>query len=289
MLAAGGDDLFGYGDPLGLPALRHELRAYLARARGIDADPDRIAIVPGVSAGLAELARLLHDNGLNTLAVEEPGFPFQHDVLRRNGLQVTPVPVDAEGIDVAVLARGTARAVLVTPAHQYPSGVVMSATRRTQLATWATHSNSWIIEDDYDSEFRYDRQPLGALAGLVPDRVIYAGTTSKTLGGGLRLAWLVLPAELIGPFIERRGRDCAVAQFLQATLATFIADGQLDRHVRTMRTRYRRRRDELLDTLQTLPAELEISGVAAGLHLTATFPATLTERDVLRAAAEHNL
>lgn len=217
-------------------------------------------------------------------------MPFHHAILRREGLELAPVPVDYEGIDTDRLAATAATAVLVTPAHQYPLGVVMSPERRANLAAWARRRNAWIIEDDYDAEFRYDRRPVGALQGIVADRVVYLGTSSKTLGAGLRVAWLVLPRELHDTMTEQRGRDSDVSQLTQATLARFIARGDLDRHIRRMRSRYRTRRDALITALHTAVDQPDIRGVSAGLHLTIALASRTHEETVIREAlAQHRL
>ena len=244
----------------------------------------------GVASGIAQIARLLHRAGARAVAVEEPGFPFHQAILEREGLQLVPVPVDAEGIDVEALAATRATAVLVTPAHQYPLGAVMSPERRTGLAQWARQNQAWIIEDDYDGEYRYDRQPLGALQGIAPDRVIYLGTTSKTLGAGLRVGWVVVPSEMLEPLADQRGRDNEVNQLTQATLARFIDQGDLDRHIRRVRSHYRTRRDQLLDAIGSVIDQPDIRGVSAGLHLTMALPQGLDETSVVqRALDEHHL
>ncbi|MEZ5411200.1 MAG: PLP-dependent aminotransferase family protein [Acidimicrobiales bacterium] len=290
VLATSPADLFAYGDPSGLPALRTELARYLRRTRNLAASADAITVVPGAASGLGQLARLLLARGASTIAVEDPGFPFHHAILRREGLRLEPVPVDGEGIDTDRLAATDAAAVLVTPAHQYPLGVVMSAERRASLASWARRCNAWIIEDDYDAEFRYDRHPIGALQGIAADRVAYLGTSSKTLGAGLRVAWLVLPPGLREALAEQRGRDSDVSQLGQATLAHFIARGDLDRHIRRMRTRYRTRRDSLLTAIRSALDPMDVQGVSAGLHLTVTLTSKAHEEGVIGdALAKHNL
>ncbi len=198
VLATAPNDLLGYGDPSGLGELRAAIASYLNRTRNAVVTADSTIVVPGAGSGLGQLARLLHRHGATTIAVEEPGFPFHHAILQREGLRLVPVPVNDEGIDIDVLAATASTAVVVTPAHQYPLGTVMSPERRTSLVSWARERDAWIIEDDYDGEFRYDRHPVGALQGLAPDRVVYLGTTSKTLGAGLRVGWLVLPPGLRG-------------------------------------------------------------------------------------------
>ncbi len=290
VLATAPAELFAYGDPSGLAELRAELAAYLRRTRNLAAGAEAIIVVPGAASGLAQLARLLVARGITVVAVEEPGFPFHHAILRREGLQLVPVPVDAEGIDTDRLAATGASAVLVTPAHQYPLGVVMSPERRGRLVEWARRRAAWIVEDDYDAEFRYDRRPVGALQGLAPDRVVHLGTSSKTLGAGLRLAWLALPPELHQAMAAQRGRDSDVSQLTQATLARFIARGDLDRHIRRMRARYRARRNRLIDALHAALDHPAIQGISAGLHLTVTLPSEAHEGAVADAAlSEHHL
>ena len=286
VLAAAPDDLFGYGDPAGLGELRTEVARYLNRTRNTATTANSIVIVAGVASGLAQVARLLHREGATAVAVEEPGFPFHQAILRREGLHLVPVPVDAGGIDVKALAATRVTAVLVTPAHQYPLGSVMSPERRTGLANWARENRAWIIEDDYDGEYRYDRQPLGALQGIAPDRVVYLGTTSKTLGAGLRLGWVVVPPELRGPLAKQRGRDNEVNQLTQATLARFIDKGDLDRHVRRVRSLYRTRRDQLLDSIRDVIDQPDIRGVSAGLHLTMVLPQGVDEASVVQQALD---
>jgi GntR family transcriptional regulator/MocR family aminotransferase len=251
---------------------------------------DSTTIVPGAGSGLGQLARLLLQQGSTSIAVEEPGFPFHQAILRREGLRLIPVPVNDEGIDVDALAATGSSAVIVTPAHQYPLGTVMSSERRTRLVNWARERDAWILEDDYDGEFRYDRRPVGALQGIAPDRVVYLGTTSKTLGAGLRIGWLVLPPALRGLMAERRGRDGDVSQLDQLILARFIARGDLDRHVRLLRAIYRTRRDHLLETLQMTIDQPDIRGVSAGLHLSIALPVDMDEsRIVQRGLDDHGL
>ena len=290
VLATAPNDLLGYGDPSGLGELRAAIASYLNRTRNAVATADSTTVVPGAGSGLGQLARLLHRQGATTIAVEEPGFPFHHAILQREGLRLIPVPVNDEGIDIDALAATASTAVVVTPAHQYPLGTVMSPERRTSLVNWARERDAWIIEDDYDGEFRYDRHPVGALQGIAPDRVVYLGTTSKTLGAGLRVGWLVLPPALRAPMAEQRGRDSDVSQLTQATLAEFITCGDLDRHVRRVRAVYRTRRDHLLAALHLAIDPPDIRGVSAGLHLTLALPAHIDELSVVQQALhDHRL
>ena len=290
VLATAPNDLLGYGNPSGLSELRAAIASYLNRTRTTVAAADSTIVVPGAGSGLGQLARMLHRRGATEIAVEEPGFPFHHAILQREGLRLRPVPVDDEGIDIDALAATATTAVVVTPAHQYPLGTVMSPERRTSLVAWARDRDGWIIEDDYDGEFRYDRHPVGSLQGFAPDRVVYLGTTSKTLGAGLRVGWLVLPPALRAPIIEQRGRDSDVSHLTQATLAQFMARGDLDRHVRRVRAFYRARRDHLLAALHSAIDAPDVRGVSAGLHLTLALPAGIDELSIVQAALhDHRL
>jgi GntR family transcriptional regulator / MocR family aminotransferase len=265
------DDLLAYGDPLGLPVLRQALVTYLARSRAVAATPEQVVVGRGFTSELGLLARTLVRGGVGTLAVEEAGLPFHHRVARDHGLRIAPVPVDAEGLVVDHLDAVGAGAVLVTPAHQYPLGMTLSPSRRSALLRWARAREAWIVEDDYDGEFRFDRQPVGALQGLDPERVVYAGTTSKSLAAGLRLSWLVLPRPLVDPLLEAHGWPGSVSALEQAALADLIGTGRLDRHVRRVRARYRERRDALVAALAVAAPWLSPTGVAAGLHVSALF------------------
>jgi GntR family transcriptional regulator/MocR family aminotransferase len=207
--------------------------------------------------------------------------------VRDHGLRIAPLAVDAQGAHIATADSRRAGAALVTPAHQYPTGVTMSPQRRMQLVAWAQQNDRFVIEDDYDGEFRYDRQPVGALQGLDRDRVIYAGTTSKTLAPGIRIGWLVLPPQLVEPVIESTRHGGATPPALQQlALAHLLATGQLDRHLRRLRISYRSRRDRLIAALAHAAPALEPTGIAAGLHLLLYLTATETSEVQVRAVAE---
>jgi GntR family transcriptional regulator/MocR family aminotransferase len=239
--------------------LRAALAAYLGRARGVLADPERIVICSGFTQGFALLCRAL---GPATIAMEDPCLHHLRAIARAAGGRVAPLAVDERGARPDPPAGAVA--ALVTPAHQFPLGATLAPARRAALVDWARRTGGVIVEDDYDGEFRYDRQPVGALQGLDPQHVVYAGTASKTLAPGLRLGWLVLPERLVEPVLASRplaGGDTPVLD--QLALAGLIAGGAFDRHVRRMRQRYRRRRDALLAVL----AGRRVRGVAAGLHL----------------------
>ncbi len=270
VLSEADDGLFDYSDPAGHPRLRETLVGHLSRSRAVDVGPDDIRLYGGFFAAIGFVAEVLRSAGRTRLAVEDPALFVVRDLLIGFGLDVVAVPVDDHGIDVDRLADVGADAVLVTPAHQFPLGVTMSADRRTALVAWARGGDRWIIEDDYDGEFRYDRQPVGSLQGLAPDRVIYAGTASKTLAPSLRMAWLLVPPDLRSRFARVTGMRAGVSAIDQLALADFIDRGQFDRHLRRVRTLQQKRHRAVTEALA---AEVDWlrprSAVAAGLHLTA--------------------
>ncbi|MDK0521656.1 PLP-dependent aminotransferase family protein [Streptomyces sp. ML-6] len=289
-LTAAPHDAFGYGDPRGRVELRTVLAGYLARARGVHADPERIMICAGFVHALKLMGPVLRKRRVREVAVESYGLDFHYDLLRDAGLRLPCLPVDGFGARTDELAglRGVG-AVLMTPAHQFPTGVPLHPDRRAAAVDWARATGGLILEDDYDGEFRYDRQPVGALQGLDPDRVVHLGTTSKSLAPGLRLGWMVLPEDLVGEVSEAKGvSDWSSSALDQLTLAEFIASGAYDRHVRSMRLRYRRRRDQLVEALAQRAPEVRISGIAAGLHAVLELPEG-SEPSVLRAAAWQGL
>lgn len=264
------DHAFGYPDPRGHTELRRSLAAYLGRARAVVAEPESVRIYGGAVSALSFLAEALRRDGVTAVGIEDPSLFLTRDALRLGGLRTVPVPVDAQGLDVGALSDLDVGAVLVTPAHQFPLGSTMSAERRADLVRWATEGRRWIIEDDYDGEFRYDRQPVGSLQGLDPDRVLYVGTTSKSVGPGLRLAWVVVPAALeqvIGRVTHMRAGVSGVDQM---ALADFIDQGSLDRHLRKMRALYQSRGAMVADRLVSEVPWMTVPTVRAGLHLTVT-------------------
>ncbi|MGH3379649.1 MAG: PLP-dependent aminotransferase family protein [Actinoallomurus sp.] len=262
---------FGYGDPAGSAELREAIASYLGRSRGVVTTPDRVFVCAGYTHALRLICQALRVLGASSIAFEDPAEPAYCALAAELGLAVTRPPVDGDGLVVADLSDEAA--VAVTPAHQYPLGVTLSPDRRTRLLAWAERTGAFVIEDDYDGEFRYDRQPVGALQGLAPDRVVYAGTTSKTVAPGLRIAWIAVPADLVAPLRESTRWDEAYVNVIdQLVLARLIRTGELDRHLRRCRTRYRRRRDRLGDAIATrLPAG-RLSGIAAGLHAVLELP-----------------
>jgi GntR family transcriptional regulator / MocR family aminotransferase len=280
------DDL-SYADPRGLPGLRQALADYLARVRGVSADPDRVVVCNGFGHGFSLVARVLRDLGHDVMAVEDPGYDGPREVLASIGARHRAIAVDDEGLVVDQLRRSTARAVIVTPAHQNPTGAVLSSARRTEIVAWARRVDGYVIEDDYDAEYRYDRHPAGAIQGLDPDRVIYCGTTSKSLAPGLRLGWLVLPPDLVDAVVAaRRATDLATSAVLQATFAAFLTRGDLDRHLRRSRRVYRQRRDALIGALAHWVPDVIPRGASAGMTVLVTLPDDLDEMDVVTRALD---
>lgn len=286
-LGSAAPSAFGFGpDKRGRPELRAALADYLGRARGVAASPERIIVTAGYVQALTLLARVL---GPGRIAMEDPGMPYHRELVAHAGNEVVPLPVDALGADPATLGPGLAAAVL-TPAHQYPSGVTLPPARRRAMIAWARETGAVIIEDDYDGEFRYDRQPVGALQGTAPEHVVYAGTTAKSLAHGLRLGWIVLPERLVDPVLEElRLTTLETEAFNQLILADLITTHGYDRQIRSGRIRYRRRRDLLIELLERFPA-LSASGINAGLHVTVLLPAEgPSEADLLALAARRGL
>ncbi|MEU1911944.1 PLP-dependent aminotransferase family protein [Streptomyces massasporeus] len=270
-----------YGDPRGRPELRAALAGYLSRARGVRADPERIVVCAGFAHGLELLGTVLRARGARTVAVESYGLDVHGRILAACGLRTTPLPFDRLGTDPGGLA--AAEAVLLTPAHQFPMGVPLHRDRRTAVVDWARRTGGLVLEDDYDGEFRYDRQPVGALQGLDPDRVVYLGTASKSLAPGLRLAWMVLPPGLAEEAAAAKGGVDTCGVLDQLTLAEFLTSGAYDRHVRAIRLRYRRRRDALVAAVAARAPEARVTGIAAGLHVLLRLPPG-TEQSVVQAA-----
>ena len=285
-------EAFGYGDPRGRVELRQALADYLARARGVRTDPERIVICEGFAQGAALLGRVLRQlesrrgGRPRRLAVESYGLGFHRGLLTGAGLGTVPLTVDRLGAATPELASmPEVGAALLTPAHQFPTGVPLAPERRTAVVEWARDADALVLEDDYDGEFRYDRQPVGALQGLDPERVAYLGTASKSLAPALRLGWMVLPGRLVdGVVAAKTEAERHPASLNQLVLAEFITSGAYDRHVRAMRLRYRRRRDRLVAALAERAPAVEVSGIAAGLHAVLRLPPG-TEDDALHGAA----
>ncbi|MEV8117652.1 PLP-dependent aminotransferase family protein [Streptomyces xiamenensis] len=263
----------GYGDPRGAPALRAAVAHWLARNRGIAADPADILIVAGVSQALILLAHVLRARGIGELAVEEPGSLGARHHLRYGGMAMPAVPVDGEGVRVDALRASGARAVLLTPAHQFPTGVVLSGERRRELMAWARESGGLIVEDDYDAEHRYDRPPVPAVRAMLPEAVAYTGSVSKLLAPALRIGWLLPPPAYREALVAaKRFTDLGNGVLAQLVLARLMESGELERQLRMLRRRHQRRRDTMIEGIgRHLPGAV-VHGAAAGVHLMITFP-----------------
>jgi GntR family transcriptional regulator/MocR family aminotransferase len=279
------DARFSYSDPRGTPELRHALSTYLGRVRGVVADPEAIMVTSGLTQGLVLTCRALAARGVRRIGVEEPGSADLRGPIATVGLQWVPIAVDGDGLDIDALERSDVGAVLVTPAHQYPTGVVLAPERRAALLEWAVARDAFVLEDDYDAEYRYDRQPVGALQGLDPQRVAYMSSISKTMAPALRVGWLVAPPALAAAVErEKLGDDRGTPVLTQLGLAVLLERGELDRHIRSSRLVYRRRRDTLIAALARHLPDLQPQGAAAGLHLLVDLPDDVDEGALVRAA-----
>jgi GntR family transcriptional regulator/MocR family aminotransferase len=281
----------GYEDPRGTPELRFVLASYLARARGVVTSPELVVSCAGFLRGLDLLCHALRGMGARRIAMENPTIPMHREVAAAAGLEVIALEVDDHGALVDKLETSRADAVLVTPAHQFPLGATLPPERRAALVEWARRSGRFVIEDDYDGEFRYDRQPVGALQALDPDRVVYCGTASKTLAPALRLAWLALPPLLIDRVTELKRRAERQLPFTEElALAELIESGDWDRHLRRMRGRYRARRDRFTDMLAQRAPGARALGISAGLHAVVELPAgSPSERQLVGRARERSV
>ena len=284
---------FGYGDQMGYLPLRQSIAAYLRTARSVSCDADQILIVSGSQQALEISAQVLVDPG-NAVWIEEPGYRFSREVFALAGSRLIAVPVDDQGLNVSAGIKKCrrARVAIVTPSHQFPLGVTMSASRRLQLLQWAQQNGSWIIEDDYDSEYRYESAPISSLQGLDNnERVIYIGTFSKVMFPSLRIGYIVVPRDLLGHFVAiRRATDLGSPALTQEVLAEFISEGHFERHIRRMRVLYKERRSVLAESLRMeLDAACEVTGAEAGLHLTLTLPGLESDYDIAVRAASQNL
>jgi GntR family transcriptional regulator / MocR family aminotransferase len=282
-----------YGDPMGLPELRETIAVYLRTARGVHCEAGQIMIVSGSQQALDLTTRVIVDPGA-AVWVEEPGYWLVHHVLRAAGCPSVPVPVDAEGLNVAAGIRlnRKARAAFVAPSHQYPLGVTMSATRRLQLLEWAQRAGAWIVEDDYDSEYRYNSKPIASLQGMDQhDRVIYIGTFSKVMFPALRLGYIVIPPDLVENFAAmRQSMDLCPSHIPQAVMHEFIREGHFARHIRRMRPIYAERREVLASELARAFGEgAAIIGDEAGLHLALLLPKLRNDRQLAARAAKESL
>lgn len=284
------DERLAYPDPAGVPELRITLAAYLGRVRGVRADPEQIVVTNGLRQGLELLWTALAANGARRVATEDPGWRGIGETASSAGLDVLALPVDGDGLIAERLEYEEVDAVAVAPAHQYPTGAVLSPPRRAALLALAQQRDALVVEDDYDAEYRYDRQPIGSLQGLAPERVVYGGSASKTLAPAVRLGWLALPRHLVPPIADRqRVRGGMPAPLGQLALADLIERGELDRHLRRQRRRYHRQRDELLAAIAAKLPEVIIHGAAAGLYVVLRLPDGLNERAVLDAARSRGI
>lgn len=284
------DERLGYPHPAGAPELRTTLAAYLGRVRGVRTEPERIVVTGGFRQGVDLLWAALAERGARRVAVEEPGWRGWSETAVSAGLEPVLLDVDEEGAQVERLDALDVDAVGLSPAHQFPTGAVLSARRRSALVAWAQRGGGLIVEDDYDAEFRYDREPIGSLQGLAPRHVVYGGTASKTLAPAVRLGWLALPQELVEPVTRLQRRlGGGPAPLDQLALADLIERGELDRHLRRQRRRYRRQRDALLAALADALPEVEVRGAAAGLHAVLVLPPHLDEAAVVAAARERGV
>jgi len=276
-----------YGDPRGDPALRQVLAGYLRRVRAADASAEDVVVCAGFAQGVAMVARALAATGVRRMGFEDPGYGDGETraAAVRAGVEPVPVPVDADGVDIEALAAADVGAVLLTPAHQWPTGVVLAPERRHALVDWAARTGAVVIEDDYDAEFRYDREPVGAVQGLAPDRVVVLGTVSKALAPAVRLGWILAPAWLTPALAEeKRAGDRGSPVLDQLGLAALVESGRYDRHLRRMRTVYAARREALVAALAAHAPGRPLTGLAAGFHAVLHLPPSADERAVVAAA-----
>jgi GntR family transcriptional regulator/MocR family aminotransferase len=280
----------GYGDPRGTETLRRVLAGYLRRVRGTVADANQIVICGGFGQGINLVLRPLAGDGVRRVAIEDPGDDDYLEICSRLGIEAVPVPIDERGIDVDALAATDVRAVILTPTHQFPTGTALAPERRQALVAWAQQRDGTIIEDDYDAEFRYDRDPVGALQGLAPDRVALIGTVSKSLAPALRLGWVVCPHRMLYAAMEdKRLSDRGSPTLEQLALARLIESGRYDRHLRRMREVYGRRRDRLVATLAEYAPHVALHGLAAGFHAVASLRPDADEAAVVEAARARSI
>lgn len=283
-------DAAGYPDPRGVPALRQALAGYLGRVRGAAAEPEQMLVCTGFAQALSLICRWLAGRGVERVALEDPGWHQHRLVVEQAGLRVAPVPVDGEGLRIDALAASGAGAVVVTPAHQFPTGVVLSRARRAALIEWAEREERLIVEDDYDAELRYDRAAVGALQGLAPERVAYIGSASKRLAPAMRVGWALLPSWLAWPLVQAKAIEDSGSEAIgQLALHDFVERGELDRHIRRMRLRYQRRREALIAALARHLPEVRAGEGAAGLFELAELPEGVDEGALLAAAAERGV
>ena len=279
-------DAVGYPDPRGVPDLRHVLADYLGRVRGVAADPEMMMICTGFTQTLSLLCRLLQERGVDRIGLEDPGWHSHRLIVEQAGVGVCAVPVDGEGLRVDLLEKADVSAVVVTPAHQFPTGCVLSSKRRAALIEWAERGERLIIEDDFDAEYRYDRAGVGALQGLAPERVAYIGSASKRLTPGMRLGWALMPSWLAWELIPAKAIEDGGCEVIgQLALHDFIKRGELDRHIRRTRLRYQRRREVLLEALRRWLPQVDPGQGNAGLFELISLPEGVDEAELITKAA----
>lgn len=271
---------FGYGDPRGAPAFRQAVVNWLARFRGVRAEPGEVIVVAGVAQALGLVAEVLIANGIREIALEDPGSLGVRQHLRSRRLVTLPIPVDAAGLRVDALRSSGAAAVALTPAHQFPTGVVLDGRRRRELMQWA-EEGGLILEDDYDAEHRYDRPPVPAMHSLIPESVFYTGSVSKILAPALRVGWLLVPPRYRDAVVvTKRYADLGNAVLPQLVLAELMESGEMERHLRMLRRRHRQRRDAMIGAIRTHLPRARVHGAAAGLHLMITFDESLSDTEL---------
>ncbi|GAA0034155.1 MocR-like pyridoxine biosynthesis transcription factor PdxR [Brevibacterium metallidurans] len=289
LTGASPEDL-GYADPQGVPELREALAGWLARSRGVTVGPERIIITAGVTGALSLLAQVMRERGVSECAVEDPGAEGNRRILGFWLDRLHPVPVDAEGMDVAALTASDARMALVTPAHQFPTGVTLSPDRRRDLIAWAEATEGLVVEDDYDSEYRYDRAPVRAMHASATERIVHISSLSKVIAPALRLGWMIAPRHLHDDLVRRRwATDLGSPALPQLTLAELITSGVLERQLRSLRRRHRDRRDAAVAAIGRWLPGSRIEGIAAGLHLHVGLPAEVDDAEVSARARERGI
>ncbi len=280
----------GYGDPRGVPELREALGDYLGRVRGTAADPEQMLICTGFTQAFSLICRTLIGQGVRAIALEDPGWHPHKLIVEQAGIEIVPIPVDEQGLCVDRLARSEADVVVVTPAHQFPCGAVLSPERRAALVEWAERGERLIVEDDYDGELRYDRGAVGALQGLAPERVLYCGSASKRLAPGMRLGWLLMPPWLAWQLVAAKAVEDSGSEIVgQLALCDFIARGELDRHLRRMRRQYSSRRGALLRAIAHWLKDARVGHDPAGLYERVELPGDVSEQALLASAAERGV
>ena len=277
---------FGYTEPWGALPLREQLSEYLARVRGAMVDPESVVVVTGATQGISLIAQVLRRRGHLSIAVEDPSNAIQRRLLHDLGLEVVDIPIDSQGLSVEVLAASPARAIICTPAHQYPTGVILSVDRREQLCRWVGEQDGLIIEDDYDSEFRYGRAVVGCLQGLLPQHVALVGSVSKSLVPALRLGWVAAPQSLLSDLRQAKSHaDFGTCFLEQQVFAEFLASSAYDQNLRTLRRRYKERREWLVQALARQLPSWRVMGAAGGLHFVIQVPDDVSEARLVAAAA----